>query len=193
MDARINIKGRLPGRLATEAMVAPSGAPADAALHLTAPGVDVGEIFKKTPCAAGLQPAGRDVAKDMYEFGAIPLLMKTLLANGYLDGNCMTVTGRTIAENLKSVNGNLAPGGAIVRIAGVLQRGDIIGFDREAATPNVNLSDVGPAGHPTKWQARATNHKSGARWKYAQEIGPAADGAVTYPGGAHEKQCYADI
>ena len=75
----------------------------------------------------------------------------------------------------------------------MLQRGDMIGFDREAATPNVNLSDIGPTGHPTKWQARATNHTSGARWKYAQEIGPAVDGAVIYPGGAHEKQCYADI
>ena len=45
----------------------------------------------------------------------------------------------------------------------------------------------------TKWAPRATNHTSGALWKYAQQVGPAVDGAVTHPGGAHEKQCYADI
>ncbi|MDB5549664.1 MAG: ilvD, partial [Tardiphaga sp.] len=45
----------------------------------------------------------------------------------------------------------------------------------------------------TKWQPRATNHTSGALWKYAQQVGPAVDGAVTHPGGAHEKHSYADI
>jgi dihydroxy-acid dehydratase len=91
-----------------------------------------------------LKPGGRYVAKDMFEAGGIPLLMKTLLDNGYLHGDCMTVTGRTIAENLKSVKwnphqdvvrsadkpitvtggvvgmkGNLAPDGAIVKVAGM--------------------------------------------------------------------------
>jgi dihydroxy-acid dehydratase len=87
-----------------------------------------------------LKPGGRYVAKDMFEVGGIPLLMKTLLDNGHLHGDCLTVTGRTIAENLKSVKwnphqdvvrpadkpitvtggvvglkGNLAPEGAIVK------------------------------------------------------------------------------
>ena len=60
----------------------------------------------KTPYIADLKPSGRYVAKDMYEAGGVPLLMKTLLDNGYLHGDCLTVTGRTIAENLKSVKWN---------------------------------------------------------------------------------------
>jgi dihydroxy-acid dehydratase len=84
------------------------------------------------------------VAKDMFEVGGIPLLMKTLLDHGLLHGDCMTVTGRTMAENLASVKwnpnqdvvypvdkpitvtggvvglrGNLAPDGAIVKVAGM--------------------------------------------------------------------------
>src|SRR5437588_330123 len=78
-------------------------------------------------------------------------------------------------------------------VAGMLQDGDIFEIDAEAGTANVKLSVVELAGHKTKWRPRATNHTSGARWTYAQQVGPALDGAVTHPGGAHEKQCYADI
>ena len=63
---------------------------------------DVAEVFKRTPYIADLKPGGRYVAKDLFEAGGIPLLMKTLLDDGYLHGDCMTVTGRTIAENLKT-------------------------------------------------------------------------------------------
>src|SRR5512143_1258346 len=135
------------------AVVAASGGSTNAALHLPAIAhecgikfdlFDVAEIFKKTPYIADLKPGGRYVAKDMFEVGGIPLLMKTLLDHGYLHGDCMTVTGRTIAENLKSVKwnpdqdvvrsaatpltktggvvglkGNLAPDGAIVKVAGM--------------------------------------------------------------------------
>jgi dihydroxy-acid dehydratase len=105
---------------------------------------DVAEVFKRTPYVADLKPAGRYVAKDMFEAGGVPLLMKTLLEHGFLHGNCLTVTGRTIAQNLKSVKwnsdqdvvrpankplsktggvvglkGNLAPEGAIVKVAGM--------------------------------------------------------------------------
>ena len=134
-------------------VVAASGGSTNAALHLPAIAhecgiefdlFDVAEIFKKTPYIADLKPGGRYVAKDMFEAGGVPLLMKTLLDNGYLHGDCMTVTGRTIAENLKSVKwnpdqdvvrpadkplsptggvvglrGNLAPDGAIVKVAGL--------------------------------------------------------------------------
>jgi dihydroxy-acid dehydratase len=55
------------------------------------------------------------------------------------------------------------------------------------------LTDTELAERRTKWMPRATNHTSGALWKYAQQVGPAVGGAVTHPGGAHEKQCYADI
>src|SRR5947199_10051713 len=97
------------------AVVSASGGSTTAALHLPAIAhecgikfdlFDVAEIFKKTPYVADLKPGGRYVAKDMFEVGGIPLLMKTLLEHGFLHGNCMTVTGRTIAQNLKSVKWN---------------------------------------------------------------------------------------
>ena len=75
----------------------------------------------------------------------------------------------------------------------LLQDGDIIEIDADVGTLNVKLSDAELEKRKTKWQPRATNHTSGALWKYAQQVGPAVDGAVTHPGGAHEKQCYADI
>jgi dihydroxy-acid dehydratase len=135
------------------ATVAASGGSTNAALHLPAIAhecgieftlFDVAEVFKRTPYIADLKPGGRYVAKDMFEVGGIPLLMKTLLDHGYLHGECITVTGRTIAENLKTVKwnpdqdvvrpadnpitatggvvglkGNLAPEGAIVKVAGL--------------------------------------------------------------------------
>ncbi|WP_162652346.1 dihydroxy-acid dehydratase [Lentilitoribacter sp. Alg239-R112] len=135
------------------AVVAASGGSTNAALHLPAmaheAGIefdlfDVAEIFKKTPYIADLKPGGKYVAKDMFEAGGIPLLMKTLLEHDYLHGDCMTVTGRTIAENMESVKwndkqdvvypankpltktggvvglkGNLAEDGAIVKVAGM--------------------------------------------------------------------------
>jgi len=134
-------------------VVAASGGSTNAALHLPAIAnecgiefdlFDVAEIFKKTPYIADLKPGGRYVAKDMFEAGGIPLLMKTLLDEGFLHGDCITVTGRTIAENLEKVkwnpeqdvvrsaatpitktggvvglSGNLAPEGAIVKVAGM--------------------------------------------------------------------------
>ena len=134
-------------------VVAASGGSTNAALHLPAIAneigikfdlFDVAEIFKRTPYIADLKPGGKYVAKDMFEVGGIPLLMKTLLDGGFLHGECMTVTGRTIAENMDYVNwnddqdvvypvsnpitktggvvglkGNLAPEGAIVKVAGM--------------------------------------------------------------------------
>jgi dihydroxy-acid dehydratase len=134
-------------------VVAASGGSTNAALHLPALAhecgikfdlFDVAEIFKRTPYIADLKPGGRYVAKDMFEAGGVPLLMKTLLDHGHLNGDCLTVTGRTIAENLKDVKwndaqdvvrpadrplsptggvvglkGNLAPEGAIVKVAGM--------------------------------------------------------------------------
>jgi dihydroxy-acid dehydratase len=134
-------------------IVAASGGSTNAALHLPAIAhecgiefdlFDVAEIFKRTPYIADMKPGGRYVAKDMFEAGGVPLLMKTLLDHGYLHGDCMTVTGRTIADNLQGVRwnpdqdvirpadqpirptggvvglkGNLAPEGAIVKVAGL--------------------------------------------------------------------------
>src|SRR5579883_684168 len=135
------------------AVVAATGGSTNAALHLPAIAHECGiefnlfhvaEVFKRTPYIADLKPSGRYVAKDLFEAGGVPLLMKTLLDHGYLHGDCLTVTGRTLAENLRSVKwnehqdvvrqadkpilptggvvglkGNLAPEGAIVKVAGM--------------------------------------------------------------------------
>ena len=306
------------------AVVAATGGSTNAALHLPAIAhecgiefdlFDVAEIFKKTPYIADLKPGGRYVAKDMFEAGGVPLLMKTLLDHGYMHGDCLTVTGRTIAENMKNVKwnpdqdvvhpankpllatggvvglrGNLAPEGAIVKVAGMttalqftgparcfdteeacfeavkrktykegdvlviryegpkggpgmremlsttaalygqgmgakvalitdgrfsgatrgfcvghvgpeaavggpiglIRDGDIIELDAEKGTINVRLSDDELAKRRTQWKAREAEYGSGYLWKYAQQVGPAVNGAVTHPGGAGEKACYAD-
>src|SRR5207245_8776077 len=130
-----------------------SGGSTNAALHLPAIAnecgiafdlFDVAEVFKRTPYIADLKPSGGFVAKDMFEAGGVPLLMRTLLDHGYLHGECLTVAGRTVAENLKRVKwnkdqdvvrpadkplsatggvvglkGNLAPQGAITKVAGM--------------------------------------------------------------------------
>ena len=134
-------------------IVAATGGSTNAALHLPALAneagikfdlMDVARIFKKTPYLADLKPGGKYVAKDMWKAGGVPMLLKTLLEGGYIHGNCMTVTGKTMKENLKNVKfnlnqkvmrkynnplspdggvvgmkGNLAPEGAIVKVAGL--------------------------------------------------------------------------
>ncbi|MER9964076.1 dihydroxy-acid dehydratase [Mesorhizobium sp. M0045] len=136
-------------------VVSATGGSTNAALHLPAiaheAGIkfdlfDVARIFEKTPYIADLKPGGKYVAKDMFEAGGIPLLMKTLLDHCYLHGDCLTVTGRTLAENMEHVSwndsqdvvrpanrpitqtggvvglkGNLAPEGAIVKVAGMTE------------------------------------------------------------------------
>ena len=306
------------------AVVAASGGSTNAALHLPAIAhecgiafdlFDVSEIFKRTPYIADLKPAGRFVAKDLFEAGGVPLLMKTLLDNGFMHGDCMTVTGRTMAENLKRVTwnseqdvvrpadrpltatggvvglrGNLAPEGAIVKVAGMddlkfsgparcfdseeacfeavknrkyregdvlviryegpkggpgmremlattaalygqgtggkvalitdgrfsgatrgfcvghvgpeaavggpialVRDGDIIAIDADRGSLEVELSEVEFEKRRAAWQPRGSAFGSGYLWKYAQQVGSARHGAVTHPGGAAEKACYADI
>jgi dihydroxy-acid dehydratase len=306
------------------AVVAATGGSTNAALHLPAIAhecgiafdlFDVAEVFKKTPYIADLKPGGRYVAKDMFEAGGVPLLMKTLLDHGFLHGECLTVTGRTIADNLRSVKwndaqdvvhpadkpmlatggvvglkGNLAPEGAIVKVAGMerlrfsgparcfdgeeacfeavknktyregevlviryegpkggpgmremlattaalygqgmgdkvalitdgrfsgatrgfcvghvgpeaaicgpiglLRDGDVIEIDAERGTLDVKLTDRELEERARAWKPPAEEFTSGYLWKYAQQVGPARNGAVTHPGGSVEKECYADI
>ncbi len=306
------------------AVVAASGGSTNAALHLPAIAhecgiefnlFDVAEVFRRTPYVADLKPGGRYVAKDLFEAGGVPLLMKTLLDNGFLHGDCVTVTGRTVAENLSAVRwnpeqdvvraadkpitatggvvglrGNLAPDGAIVKVAGIanlkfrgparcfdgeescfetvtrrqyaegdvlviryegpkggpgmremlsttaalygqgmgdkvalitdgrfsgatrgfcighvgpeaavggpialLRDGDIVEIDAAAGTLDAHVSDEELASRRRQWAPRESGFGSGYLWKYAQQVGPAAKGAVTHPGGAAEKACYADI
>ena len=134
-------------------VVAASGGSTNAGLHLPALAAecgisfdlhDVAAIFKRTPYIADLKPGGRYVAKDMYEIGGVPVLLKTLLEGGFIHGDCLTVTGKSMAENLADVafpqdqdvvrpvsaplsptggvvglRGNLAPEGALVKVAGM--------------------------------------------------------------------------
>ncbi len=134
-------------------IVAATGGSTNAALHLPALAnevgikfdlMDVAKIFKKTPYLADLKPGGKYVAKDMWEAGGVPMLLKTLYDGGYIHGECLTVTGKTMKENLENIKfntnqkvlreynnplspdggvvglkGNLAPEGAIVKIAGL--------------------------------------------------------------------------
>ncbi len=63
---------------------------------------DVAEIFKRTPYIADLKPGGQYVAKDVFDIGGVPQILKALLDGGFLHGDCLTVTGKTMAENLES-------------------------------------------------------------------------------------------
>jgi dihydroxy-acid dehydratase len=149
-------------------VVAATGGSTNAALHLPAMAneagfkfdlFDVADIFRSTPYLASLKPGGQYVAKDMWEAGGVPMLMRALLDGGLLHGDCITVTGKTVAENLKDVKfnpnqkvmvevknalaptggvvglkGNLAPEGAIVKVAGLKHthhRGPALVFDCE--------------------------------------------------------------
>ena len=69
----------------------------------------------------------------------------------------------------------------------------MIEIDAVGGSLNVKLTEAELAERRTKWRPRETNHTSGVLWKYAQQVGPARHGAVTHPGGAAEKSCYADI
>ena len=134
-------------------IVAATGGSTNAALHLPAIAneagikfdlMDVAKIFKKTPYLADLKPGGKYIAKDLWLAGGVPMLLKTLYDGGYIHGDCMTVTGKTMKENLKGIKfnskqkvlraynrplspdggvvglkGNLAPEGGIVKIAGL--------------------------------------------------------------------------
>jgi dihydroxy-acid dehydratase len=134
-------------------VVAATGGSTNGGLHLPAmaheAGVkftlrDMADTFKKTPWLADLQPGGRYVARDMGAAGGMPALLRVLLDAGLLHGDCLTVTGKTLRENLEGVAlradqdvirpfdkplspdggvvglwGTLAPDGAIVKIAGL--------------------------------------------------------------------------
>ncbi|WP_343525553.1 dihydroxy-acid dehydratase [Sphingomonas sp.] len=305
-------------------VVAATGGSTNAGLHLPAMANEVGidfdlfdvaEIFKTTPYIADLKPGGRYVAKDMYEAGGVYMLMKTLLAGGYLHGDCITVTGKTLAENIDEVTwnpdqkviydvktplsptggvvglrGSLAPEGAIVKVAGMkrlqfegtarvfdceeeafatveargitegtvlviryegpkggpgmremlsttaalygqglgekvalitdgrfsggtrgfcighvgpeaadggpialVEDGDTIRIDAEAGTIDLDVAEDVLAERRARWVPRMNDYQSGVLWRYAQNVGPAHQGAVTHPGAKSERHVYADI
>jgi dihydroxy-acid dehydratase len=134
-------------------VVACTGGSTNAGLHLPAIAheagidfdlMDVCEIFKDTPYFVDLKPGGQYVAKDLYEAGGVPVVMKELRKAGLIHEDCMTASGRTMGEELDLIEGeadgrviypietpitktggvvglqgNLAPEGAIVKVAGM--------------------------------------------------------------------------
>jgi len=151
--------GPLPREIVTRkslengaAVVAATGGSTNAALHLPAianeAGLtftidDVGEIFARTPLIGNLRPGGKYTAKDVYDIGGAAVVIRALIESGHIDGSCLTVTGRTLAEEYGSANppdgeiiyptskpimpdgglavlkGNLCPDGAVIKVAGL--------------------------------------------------------------------------
>ena len=134
------------------AIVAATGGSTNAALHLPAianeAGIsftidDVGEVFARTPLIGNLRPGGKYTAKDVYDVGGAAVVIRELVESGHVDGTCLTITGRTIAEEYGGANapdgevifnsakpimrdggvavlkGNLCPDGAVIKIAGL--------------------------------------------------------------------------
>jgi dihydroxy-acid dehydratase len=134
------------------AVVAATGGSTNAPLHIPAIAHEAGisfdldavaEVFARTPLIADLKPGGRFLARDVYYAGGAPIILKALLDGGYLHGECLTVTGRTLSEELHSIGkpdgevvrgcdaplaptggvavlrGNLAPDGSLVKVAGL--------------------------------------------------------------------------
>jgi dihydroxy-acid dehydratase len=151
--------GPLPREIVTRkalengaAIVAATGGSTNAALHLPAmaneAGIafsidDVGEVFARTPLIGNLRPGGKYTAKDVYDIGGTAVVIRALIESGHIDGSCLTVTGRTLAEEYGNANapdgevifstsspimpdggvavlkGNLCPDGAVIKVAGL--------------------------------------------------------------------------
>jgi dihydroxy-acid dehydratase len=152
------------------AVVAATGGSTNACLHLPSLAneaglsfdiFDIDRVFRRTPLIADLKPGGRFLASDVHAIGGVPVILKALLESGHLHGEAVTVTGRTMAENLAEVTfptdqevvrpvsrpihptggivalrGSLAPDGAVVKVAGCKVRafrGPARVFDSEEA------------------------------------------------------------
>jgi dihydroxy-acid dehydratase len=151
--------GPLPREIVTRkalengaAIVAATGGSTNAALHLPAianeAGIsftinDVGEVFAHTPLIGNLRPGGKYTAKDVYDIGGAAVVIRALIESGHIDGGCLTITGRTLAEEYGDANapdgeiifptgkpimpdggvavlkGNLCPDGAVIKVAGL--------------------------------------------------------------------------
>ncbi len=134
-------------------IVACTGGSTNAVLHLPAMAYEAGikftieeieNIFHATPYFVDLKPGGKYVAYDVHRIGGVPVILKALLDAGLLHGDCLTVSGKTMKENLKDIKfpenqdvmlssnkplsltgglkilkGNLAPDGAVIKVAGL--------------------------------------------------------------------------
>jgi dihydroxy-acid dehydratase len=151
--------GPLPREIVTRkslengaAIVAATGGSTNAALHLPAianeAGIpftldDVGAVFARTPLIGNLRPGGRYTAKDVYDIGGAAVVIRALVESCHIDGTCLTITGKTVAEEYGNANapdgevifsagkpmmpdggvtvlkGNLCPDGAVIKVAGL--------------------------------------------------------------------------
>ncbi len=151
--------GPLPREIVTRkslengaAIVAATGGSTNAALHLPAianeAGIsfsidDVGEVFARTPLIGNLRPGGKYTAKDVYDIGGTAVVIRALIESSHIDGSCLTITGRTLADEYGNASapdgevifptskpimpdggvavlkGNLCPDGAVIKVAGL--------------------------------------------------------------------------
>jgi dihydroxy-acid dehydratase len=176
----VNGNGPLPRDLVTRkslenasAVVAATGGSTNAGLHIPAiaheAGIrftldDVAEVFDRTPLIANLRPGGVYHAKDVYDVGGVPVLLKEMLRSGALYGDCLTVDGMTLDDVLLDVaapdgqvllshenaisgsggvvvlKGNLCPDGALLKVAGLkslIHEGPALVFENEEACMKV--------------------------------------------------------
>ncbi|MFL5180521.1 MAG: dihydroxy-acid dehydratase, partial [Microvirga sp.] len=116
-----------------------------------------------------------------------------LYGQGMGDKVALITDGRFSGATRGFCIGHVGPEAAVGGPIGLLRDGDIIAIDAVRGTLEVRLSDDELAERRKAWQAREGGFGSGYLWKYAQTVGSAKGGAVTHPGGAQEKHCYADI
>ena len=170
--------GPLPRELVTKkslenacAAVAATGGSTNAGLHIPAIAHEAGigfslddfaRVARRTPLLADMKPGGRFLAKDLHAAGGVYAVLKTLLERGALHGDCLTLSGRTLEEELKNhpgadgevvkhsplspgggiavLKGNLAPDGALIKVAGLKSlvfEGRARVFDSEEACAEV--------------------------------------------------------
>ena len=98
-------------------------------------------------------------------------------------------SGATRGFCIGHVGPEAADGGPIA----LIEDGDTIRIDAEAGTIDLDVADDVLAARRAAWQPRANDYQSGALWRYARNVGPASQGAVTHPGAAAETHVYADI
>jgi dihydroxy-acid dehydratase len=117
----------------------------------------------------------------------------SLYGQGMGDKVALITDGRFSGATRGFCVGHVGPEAAVGGPIGLLRDGDIIEIDAVKGTLDVKLTRSELQERAAEWKSRSTEYTSGYLWKYAQQVGPARTGAVTQPGGAAEKECYADI
>ena len=196
------------------AAVAATGGSTNAGLHLPAIAHEVGisftledvaKVFARTPLIADLQPGGKYLALDLHRVGGTRVVLKALLDGGYLHGDALTLSGKTLADELSDVSlpdgqvvyptdkALMATGGMMVGYIGpeaaelgpiaYLQNGDMVHIDANTATLDVLVDSATWDARVKNYQPPVKEHLNGILEKYARLVSPARLGAVTHSGG----------